>query len=118
MNLTLPPPFRPYAVALLSLIVIAALLLVSAVVFTGHDLNDPTVQRLLELAVTIATILIAGLGLSSQVTALHASINGRLTQLMDSTAAQGFQAGQLAPPGAPLPPAPSTTAPTGPPVNP
>jgi hypothetical protein len=113
----IPPAFRPYAVVLLALLVVSAMILVSAVMFTGHDLNDPTVQRLLEFAVTIATVLLAALGLSSQIHVVTNSINGRMTELVDTTASNAFQAGQAAPAGAPLPPAPSTLAPSNP-VNP
>jgi hypothetical protein len=108
---------RPYALVVLALIVIAAIALVIVVTVTGHDLNDPHVVALLGYAVTVAAVLIAALGLSAQVQAVHTAIDGRMTQLVDTTASSAFQAGQSAPPGSPVPPAPSASAPSKP-VNP
>jgi hypothetical protein len=115
--LAIPPTFKPYALVLLVLVVVAAIALVVVTTIRGGDLSDPHVSTLLGYALTIAAILIAGLGLSSQVAAVHTSINGRMTELVDSTAAASFQAGQIAPEGTPVPPAPSTVAPSVP-VNP
>lgn len=114
---TIPSTFRPYALALLVLVVVAAIALIVVVSLKGGDLSDPHISALLGYALTIAAILITGLGLSSQVAAVHTSINGRMTELVDSTASSAFQAGQSAPPGSPIPPAPSTLAPSVP-VNP
>ena len=114
---TIPPAFRVYALILLALVVIAAIALVVVTSLRGGDLSDPHVSALLGYALTIAAVLIAGLGLSNQVAAVHSSINGRMTELVDTTASSSFQAGQSAPPGSPIPPAPSTLAPSNP-VNP
>jgi len=113
----IPPSFRPYAVGLLVLLIVSTMLLVVVIIATGHDLNDPHIQTLLGFAVTAATVLIAGLGLSSQLHTVAKSINGRMTELVDTTASNAFQAGQAAPAGSPMPPAPSTLAPSTP-VNP
>jgi hypothetical protein len=120
MNLTIPPSFRPYAFAILALVVVAAITLVVVVILKGGNLDDPHVSQLLGYAAVIITVLIAALGLSGQVTAVHNAINGRLTQLVDATAAKSFLEGQAAPAGAPIPPAPSTqlTPPIVPPVKP
>jgi hypothetical protein len=114
---TIPPTFKPYALVLLVLVVLGAIALVVVVTLRGGDLSDPHISMLLGYALTIAAILIAGLGLSSQVAAVHTSINGRMTELVDTTAAASFQAGQIAPEGSPVPAAPSTLAPSNP-VNP
>jgi hypothetical protein len=114
---TIPPAFRPYAVVLLVLVVVAAIVLVIVVLVTGHDLSDPHISNLLGYAVTIATVLIAALGLSSQIHAVDKSINGRVTELVDTTASNSFQAGQAAPAGSPIPPPPSASAPSVP-INP
>ncbi len=115
--ISIPPAFKPYALALLVLVVVAAIALVVVTTLRGGDLSDPHVSTLLGYALTIAAVLIAGLGLSSQVASVHTAINGRMTELVDTTASSSFQAGQAAPPGSPVPPAPSTLAPSNP-VNP
>lgn len=117
MNVSIPPAFRPYALALLVLDVVAGLVLAVVVIVTGHDLSDPHISTLLGQAVLIATVLIAALGLSAQIHTVSNSINGRMTELVDTAAASGFQAGQAAPPGSPIPPPPSTLAASAP-VNP
>jgi hypothetical protein len=115
--ISIPPTFKPYALALLVLVILAAITLAVVVTLRGGDLSDPHISTLLGYALTIAAVLITGLGLSSQVAAVHTSINGRMTELVDTTAVASFQAGQAAPPGSPVPPAPSTVAPSVP-VNP
>lgn len=117
MTLQIPAQLRVYAFALLGLIVVAALVLLAAALFTGHDLADPRITTPLGFALTIISILLAALGLSGQVAAVHTAINGRVEQLVDAAAVNGFQAGQAAGPGAPLPPAPSTVTPPPPAVK-
>jgi hypothetical protein len=108
MNINIPPAFRPYAFALLALAVIAGAVLVIVALITGHDLSDPHIAQILGYLITIVVILISALGLSNQVAAVHTSINGRMTELVDTTASSSFQAGQSAGPSAPVPPPPST----------
>jgi hypothetical protein len=90
---------------------------VVAVVAIGGSLYKPDEATVLfGFALTIITILLAAAGLSvgqvqltAKVDAVHDKVNGITTALVDSTASSSFQQGQAAGPGAPIPPAPSTT---------
>lgn len=110
---------RLYLLLALVAVVVGGFVTVVVALLTHHDLNDPTLQRILGYGVDVIAVLLAGLGLSSQVRDVHLSLNSRLDQFLASTFANGFQQGAASTLSAipPAPPAAPITPPPAPPVG-
>jgi hypothetical protein len=94
-----------YAIVGMVVVAIAACAVVAAALFTNHDLSDPRVVQVLGFAVTIFAVLAGIAGVTAKVQDVHTSINGRMDQLVATTASNSFQQGQAAGPSAAPPPA-------------
>lgn len=84
-----------YALVGVIVVVVVAAALVLAVVLTGH--TDPAALQLvttvLGFAGTIILVLLGLAGLKAQVTDVHTAIDGRMTELVASTASNSRQLG-------------------------